>query len=74
MQSSLGCRLSATVLFNYPNIDDLVDYLARDVLETINFEELEDASTVEINPTEDLTELSTDELAALLANELYEGA
>ncbi|NEQ66581.1 MAG: SDR family NAD(P)-dependent oxidoreductase, partial [Symploca sp. SIO2D2] len=74
LQSSLGCRLSATALFNYANIDDLVDYLARDVLEAINFEELEDASSEELNPTEDLTGLSTDELAALLADELYEGA
>jgi len=41
-------------------------------LGTISFEELEDASPVELNPTEDLTELSTDELAALLADELYE--
>ncbi|NES65606.1 MAG: SDR family oxidoreductase, partial [Okeania sp. SIO2D1] len=75
LQSSLGCRLSATALFNYSNIDDLVDYLARDVLENISFEELEDAATIEeLNPTEDLTELSTDELAALLADELYEEA
>ncbi|NEP62573.1 MAG: SDR family NAD(P)-dependent oxidoreductase, partial [Symploca sp. SIO2G7] len=74
LQSSLACRLSATALFNYANIDDLVDYLARDVLETISFEELEGVPPVELNPTEDLAELSTDELAALLANELYEGA
>ncbi|NES24110.1 MAG: SDR family NAD(P)-dependent oxidoreductase [Symploca sp. SIO3E6] len=74
LQSSLGCRLSATALFNYANVNDLVDYLARDVLKTISFEELEDASPAELNPTEDLTELSTDELAALLADELYEGA
>lgn len=75
LQLSLGCSLSVTALFNYSNIYDLVDYLACEVLDTISFEEeeLEDASTVELNSTEDLTELSTDELAALLADELYEG-
>ncbi|NEO13005.1 MULTISPECIES: type I polyketide synthase [unclassified Moorena] len=71
LQSILGCPLSATVLFNYANIDDLVNYLAQDVLETISFEELKDTSSEELNLTEDLSELSTDELATLLANEIY---
>ena len=32
LQSSLGCRLSATLIFYYPTIERLVDHLAQDIL------------------------------------------
>ncbi|MBM4088634.1 MAG: type I polyketide synthase, partial [Planctomycetes bacterium] len=32
LQNALGCPLSSTLAFNYPNIDSLVDYLNREIL------------------------------------------
>lgn len=62
LQTELGVPLRATVVFNYPNIAQLADYLAA-LLPG------EDAKATGA-AADDLDALSTDELAALLENEL----
>lgn len=62
MQTELGVLLRATVVFNYPNITELSVYLAT-LLPPPNTE-------VAAAMDDDLNDLSTDELAALLEDEL----
>ena len=75
LQTSLGCSLPTTIAFDYPNVVALVDYLAQEVLE------LEFSASVEQQPKKStfidehstaLAELSQDEVADLLAEELRE--
>ena len=62
MQKELGVSLRATVVFNYSNITQLSDYLVT-LLPASNPEDAETKS-------DDLDNLSTDELADLLEDEL----
>ncbi|NEO90107.1 MAG: SDR family NAD(P)-dependent oxidoreductase [Moorea sp. SIO3G5] len=75
LQSSLGCRLSATVLFNYNTIDDLVDYLAQDVLQLDNVGiDIQDNSPVEtpIEMRSDLDDMDQDQVETSISQELEE--
>ncbi|MDJ0620297.1 MAG: SDR family NAD(P)-dependent oxidoreductase [Calothrix sp. MO_192.B10] len=49
LQSSLGCSLRSTLLFDYPTIEALVDYLAQEVL---SLEEAE--SSTQVIPSQEL--------------------
>ena len=62
MQTELGVSLRATVVFNYSNITQLSDYLATLL-------PIPDPENVEAE-SDDLDDLSTDELAELLEDEL----
>ncbi len=67
LQKSLGVTLASTVIFDRPNLNALVDYL----VEEIGLENDE----VEQKPVEtetDSVELSEDEIADLLAQELMD--
>jgi acyl carrier protein len=64
LQNSLGCSLSSTVAFDYPTVEALVDYLAQEVLD-LSFD-------AEAGETDSLAELSQDDIADLLAQELLE--
>lgn len=65
LQKSLGVSLSSTVIFDRPTLNALVDYLAEEI-------GLESDDKVEqpANPEQALEELSEDEVADLLAQEL----
>ena len=62
LQNTLGVTLSATVAFDYPNVEALVNYLAQEVLEITPVSE----------EKTDLASLSEDDIADLLAQELLE--
>jgi acyl carrier protein len=68
LQTSLGQPLSATLAFDYPTVDTLVDYLIQEVLPT-EFVTLS-APEQGIDAVDALEELSQDEIADLLAQEL----
>jgi acyl carrier protein len=63
LQRSLGCRLAATAAFDHPTLDRLAEHLLAQLRP--------DAPTRVPDP---IAELSTDELARLLAAELEQGA
>lgn len=69
-ESSLGCSVRSTVLFDYPTLETLVNYLIEDVL-SIDFEL---TSTPLRNSEEELSaslsEMAQDELALLLSEKL----
>ncbi|HWE61275.1 MAG TPA: beta-ketoacyl reductase, partial [Chloroflexota bacterium] len=73
LQKTLGQQLPSTLAFDYPNVVDLVDYLAREMLpvtpamDPLAVEHAEDERHAV--PAE-LEHLSEDELVALLAGEL----
>ncbi|MEO5368586.1 MAG: SDR family NAD(P)-dependent oxidoreductase [Magnetococcus sp. DMHC-1] len=73
LASGLGCTLRATLLFDFPMVDVLVDHLGRDVLgwqkTTAPTEPDPDKKTVE-PLVENLDSLSEQELADLLTREL----
>ncbi|VFM98206.1 MAG: epothilone polyketide synthase D, partial [Candidatus Kentron sp. G] len=56
LQASLGRSLSSTLLFKYPTLDSLVDYLLREVSTQGSPKELPTDSerTIELNPTESI--------------------
>jgi myxalamid-type polyketide synthase MxaB len=77
LQSSLGHSIDSTVLFDYPTLDKLVDYLGSDVLSM----ELSTSSDFKLQVAEQethssdrlkerLKEMSQDEIANLFAQEL----
>ena len=72
LQTSLGCSIASTAIFDYPTLEELVDYLAQKVL---NLEFIVE-NTIELAQKEVdteasvLDELSQDEIADLLAQEL----
>ncbi len=67
LQTSLEIRLSATVIFDYPNINAIANYLLATFL-TVN--SVENSSTQEKNDLTQLQELSEAEAEALLIEEL----
>jgi malonyl CoA-acyl carrier protein transacylase len=75
LQTSLRCSLPSTLVFDYPTVELLVDYLAREVL-SIEFSSISSSgksqqSVIEVGDISAiLEELSEDELADLLAQEL----
>ena len=76
LESNLGHSVSSTVLFDYPTLEELVDYLASDVLSMefvvpdLNLQpaEQEDDSSDQLK--DQLKEMSQDEIANLFAQEL----
>ncbi|NEP54469.1 MAG: acyl carrier protein, partial [Moorea sp. SIO3C2] len=74
LEASLGQTLSSTLAFNYPNIETLANYLAQDVLcldrpedsLDLSHSDHDQSSTAEA----ELEELSEDDLASLLDEEL----
>jgi acyl transferase domain-containing protein/acyl-CoA synthetase (AMP-forming)/AMP-acid ligase II/acyl carrier protein/NAD(P)-dependent dehydrogenase (short-subunit alcohol dehydrogenase family) len=74
LQNSLGCSLPPTLIFKYPTIANLLDYLSDEVLllGESKAEESRPSDTPLKAPTSpgDLDELSKDELAHLLARKL----
>ncbi len=71
LEKGFGKTLSSTLAFNYPDIESLADYLAREVLE---IESVADVVEPVVEPVvetaTELENLSEDELAALLDEEL----
>ncbi len=71
LQTSFGCSLSSTLVFNYSTIETLVDYLATEVLaldESIS-EETQPEEKDDVLATE-VKQLSEEEAEALLIDEL----
>jgi len=70
LQASLGCSIPATGVFDYPTIIEMVNYLANEVLD-LDFSEPADQNSQTAEPSsEDLSDLTDDEIAVLLAGEL----
>ncbi|GFZ92472.1 polyketide synthase [Okeania sp. KiyG1] len=73
LESSLGTSLSSTLLFDYPTLEVLVEYLATDIIEVEFSSELDKTENVEqeeIENTLRFEEMSEDEMADLLAQQL----
>ncbi|MDF5715053.1 MAG: amino acid adenylation domain-containing protein [Rhizonema sp. NSF051] len=82
LQTSLGCSLASTLVFDYPTVEELVDYLVQEVLSAliISDSELSVNSSVEpqqkeaemMNTTQELDnkEKSIEEIAKQLAAQL----
>jgi acyl transferase domain-containing protein/acyl carrier protein len=70
LQSSLGRSLPSTLLFDYPNVQKLSDYLARDVLQWTDVAVEGDGSRGRTDESIDRDALSEDELAQLLSRKL----
>lgn len=66
LQTSLGCALPSTVIFDYPNLTALVDYLTHEVLD------VPEAPVSSVTADTTLKELSDEQIAELLAQELTE--
>ena len=76
LQRSLGRSLATTAILDYPTIESLVDHLLNELFpkDLGKNPEAESRKIKEIsNPNEELEELPEEELAALLADELYKG-
>ncbi|WP_218651874.1 type I polyketide synthase [Nostoc sp. C052] len=72
LQGSLGYSLPATAIMDYPTIETLVNYLVQNLLPDDQSASLETTEITQTSHT-DLADLSQEELAALLADELYGG-
>jgi hypothetical protein len=74
LEAGLGHALPATVAFEYPTVEALAAYLARDVLALELSETSGEASPADEaqhdEAAEELERFSEEELIALLANEL----
>jgi acyl carrier protein len=72
LESQLGCSLSSTLMFNYPNIEELVNYLAKEVLAWEQPSEVVEHNKTarDNNTSSEIDGLSEDELALLLDEEL----
>ncbi len=74
LEASLGHSLSSTLAFNYPNIEALATYLASEVLSlnppAESLSNLHPDSDESSRATTELEQLSEDELASLLDEEL----
>ncbi|MEH2032453.1 MAG: SDR family NAD(P)-dependent oxidoreductase [Nostoc sp.] len=80
LQGSLGYSLPATAIMDYPTIETLVNYLVQQTSASLSDHLLPDDQSASLETTEitqtshtDLADLSQEELAALLADELYGG-
>ena len=70
LENDLGCTLSASIIFDYPNILSLSAYLRAEILAgDLDFEIKTDAPTESLNPYDSLSE---EELAILLNQKLIE--
>jgi myxalamid-type polyketide synthase MxaB len=77
LQSSLGKSISSTVLFDYPTLEKLVDYLVSDVLSLeffvssdVNLKAPEPEADSSAQLKDQLKEMSQDEIANLFAQKL----
>ena len=77
LQSSLGCSIRSTVLFDYPTLEELVDFLGSDVLSVefsntsdLNLEAVERESNSSDRLKDELKEMSQDEITDLFAQEI----
>jgi hypothetical protein len=83
LQTSLGSSLPSTLVFDYPTVEELVDYLAQEVLSALMIpgSEVSANSSIELEPkevkmmdaTKDLDnneDASVDEIAQQLAKQL----
>jgi acyl carrier protein len=72
LEASLDCMLPPTIAFEYPSINDLIQYLLNHVLQTSD-ESSDQMETIESNITsgdQQLDSLSEDEVLSLLDSEL----
>src|SRR5215467_11649055 len=67
LQTSLGCSLPSTLIFKYPTIGNLVDFLNTEVLPP----DAGKAEEKESSPASSFDELSRDELAQQLVRKLH---
>ncbi|MEN8215012.1 MAG: type I polyketide synthase [Pseudomonadota bacterium] len=72
LQASLGQTLRATLVFDYPTLEALVNHLFHDVLELSEEPDGEQAEPAEEEDSTKLEELSKDEIGALLDDKLAE--
>jgi 3-oxoacyl-[acyl-carrier-protein] synthase II len=77
LQNDLGLPLPATLIFEYPTIEDLSGYLAKEILvlepiTTPNSESQEDSNTQQNKIVSELEKLSEEEAEALLLRKLRE--
>ncbi|RRS10215.1 SDR family NAD(P)-dependent oxidoreductase [Pseudoalteromonas sp. J010] len=72
IDAELGISLPSTVIFNYSNLNLLVDHIVNDVLQLdTGVAEVEYSSEIAIeSPTDELQDMELDDLAALLEQEL----
>ncbi len=81
LERTLCCGMRPTLVFDYPTVEALVGYFAQEPLAALfapEAEPVEDRVRDELGPppepSEDLEDLSQDEIAKLLVRELEEGA
>jgi len=73
LESSLETNLSSTLLFDYPTVEVLVEYLANDVIPiefSSNLDEIPNVEQETIDNTSRFQEMSEDDMANLLAKKL----
>ncbi|MEO0867219.1 MAG: SDR family NAD(P)-dependent oxidoreductase [Cyanobacteria bacterium J06642_11] len=71
LQSDLGLSLPSTLVFDYPNVAALLDYLAQQLLTDSPTDDASAGTVLADEPeTETATELAGDELAALMDDKL----
>jgi acyl carrier protein len=72
LQTTLGKPLPSTLLFDYPNVQKLTDYVAREVLRWNDGAPIPAVAHAKADPTAHHDEFSEDELADLLARKLHQ--
>ncbi|NEQ10767.1 MAG: SDR family NAD(P)-dependent oxidoreductase, partial [Moorea sp. SIO4E2] len=73
LESSLETSLSSTLLFDYPTVEALVEYLASDVISLEFYSDLDETENVEqeeIDNASRFQEMSEEEMAKLLAKKI----
>jgi acyl carrier protein len=69
IESSLGCSVRSTVLFDYPTLEALVNYLQNDVL-SLKFTLPEEKIEVENDSSDRFQDMTQNDLAKLLSERL----